>query len=101
MEGVKLYDLIQEQKMFSEVQTREIVKILINSIRYCYQLGVINKDIKPENLLIQTKERCISSFKFSDFRLGKIFDENKTASTVCGTLEYIAPEILKDGKYGH
>ena len=33
--------------------------------------------------------------------VSKILDENNLASTVCGTPGYVAPEILKDGKYGH
>ena len=36
MEGGELFDLINEQKRFSEDQAREIVKILIESIRYCH-----------------------------------------------------------------
>ena len=101
MEGGELFELFYEQKRFSEDQAREIIKILIDSIRYCHQLGVIHRDIKPENLLFQSKERRISTLKLSDFGLSKILDENNLASTVCGTPGYVAPEILKDGKYGH
>ena len=101
MEGGELFDLINEQKRFSEDQAREIVKNLIDSIQYCHQLGIVHRDIKPENLLFQSKERCISTLKLSDFGLSKILDENKLATTVCGTPGYVAPEILKDGKYGY
>ena len=38
--------------------------------------------------------------KLSDFGLGKILDETELASTVCGSPGYVAPEILKNGKYG-
>jgi serine/threonine protein kinase len=51
MEGGELFDLINEQKRFSEDQAREIVKNLIDSIQYCHQLGIVHRDIKPENLL--------------------------------------------------
>ena len=36
MEGGELNDFIQEQKRFSETEVREIIKILIDSIRYCH-----------------------------------------------------------------
>jgi serine/threonine protein kinase len=36
MEGGELNDFIQEQKRFSEIEVREIIFILIDSIRYCH-----------------------------------------------------------------
>ena len=63
-------------------------------------MGILHRDIKPDNLLFKTKDRNVNNIKLSDFVLAKILEDNQMASTTCGTPGYIAPEILKMDKYG-
>ena len=53
MEGGELFDLIVEKKFFSEDESRQIIRTLIDAIGYCHSLGILHRDIKPENLLIK------------------------------------------------
>jgi len=56
--------------------------------------------IKPENLLY-LEEDPESTIKVSDFGLARVLDNsNALMSTVCGTPAYLAPEIIKNEKYG-
>lgn len=53
MKGGDLFDLLSERGKFSESETKEATKILIDSIRYCHLQGILHRDIKPENLLLK------------------------------------------------
>ena len=57
--------------------------------------GIIHRDIKLENLMLDAN----GYIKIIDFGLAKHLEDNETANTMCGTLEYFAPEIVKHGDY--
>jgi len=66
------------------------------------QLGVIYRDIKLENILLDKEGHLV----LTDFGLSKEFlphERNGNARTYsfCGTIEYMAPEVVKAGPNGH
>jgi serine/threonine-protein kinase Chk1 len=63
-----------------------------------HEQGIAHRDIKPENLLIGVDD----ILKISDFGLATIFKVNgieRILDKRCGTLPYVAPEVMKIGKY--
>lgn len=59
-------------------------------------MNIIYRDLKPENILVSKS----GHIKLSDFGLSKILDDyNEKANTCCGTIDYLAPEILGNGGY--
>lgn len=79
-----------------QIKTREkdicyIYYQIILSINYMYQKYVVHRDLKLENIMInpKTKEIKIIDFGFS------IITQTMTWSTICGSFEYLAPEILE------
>lgn len=68
--------------------------MLIDAIRYCHQIGIMHRDLKPENLLIKNKNIGLKSLKIGDFGLAKIIGEKSMSNTVCGSSNYVAPEII-------
>ena len=58
---------------------------------------MIHRDIKPENLLIDADDKL----KLCDFGWCVVNNDTSTRSTYCGTLEYMAPEMLHGGEHNH
>ena len=66
-----------------------ISKECLQGLNYMHSLNIIHRDVKPENMLINSERRI----KLSDFGLGKrMVSISSTATTFVGTLAYLAPE---------
>lgn len=80
-----------------EEATRVITKQILEGINYVHQLGISHRDLKPDNILIMQDEPIL--VKITDFGLAKFSDNLTVMKTFCGTLAYLAPEVIT-GKYG-
>ena len=86
--GGELFDKIAEEQYFSETDAAKIIKQILSSVNYCHQRKIVHRDLKPENLLIGSDGHLrITDFGFAK----KIIDRSYT---LCGTPEYLAPEII-------
>ena len=92
---MQLFDQILQKERFTEVEARDIIAPIFDALIYCHQLGIIHRDIKPENLLFSTRDFGQAIIKVSDFGLARFIDDEKLATTTCGTPGYVAPEILE------
>eukprot|EP01103_Thecamoeba_quadrilineata_P010526 TRINITY_DN229_c0_g1_i1.p1 TRINITY_DN229_c0_g1~~TRINITY_DN229_c0_g1_i1.p1 ORF type:complete len:795 (+),score=201.82 TRINITY_DN229_c0_g1_i1:271-2385(+) len=94
VEGGELFDRIIERGCFSEKDAANIIRQILEAVKYLHTLGIVHRDLKPENVLCATKEAL--DVKIADFGLSKILDnDNKQVlQTCCGTPSYAAPELL-------
>jgi tRNA A-37 threonylcarbamoyl transferase component Bud32 len=80
-----------------ELRMEEVVYIvsqILSGLRYVHERGVIHRDLKPWNVLIDGEGRC----KIVDFGLAKIPDSNLTdVDELFGSQDYIAPELYYRG----
>lgn len=97
MTGGQLYSKFLE-KNFSEYEIVQILRPLIDALRYCHSLGIAHRDLKPENLLFENDEPT-ATLKISDFGFAR-FSSNNLMSTLCGSPIFIAPEIISNEQYG-
>jgi serine/threonine protein kinase len=99
MRGGELLERIIEKESFSEEEAINVLKVLLDSVNYCHMKGIIHRDLKPENILYETEEDD-SLLKIADFGVSKILNNPKELiSTVIGSTNYIAPEVLQGFKY--
>ena len=92
-----LYQMIKKEKNgFSESKAFDYFIQVINAVYYLHSNNIIHRDIKPENLLICEDNKL----KLCDFGWAKELSlENR--STFCGTMEYMAPEIVGSENYDY
>ena len=96
--GGELFDRIVSAKKFDEDTGRRFFQQLVVALHFCHKQGVCHRDLKPENLLVDDK----GNIKITDFGLANIQAPSEAAkllSTVCGTPNYVAPEVLKEKGY--
>jgi serine/threonine protein kinase len=92
--------LHDEQKRFDEDTLREIVRMLVEALRFLHGVGRIHRDVKPENILYESEIGHV--VKLADFDMCCTCPEGKefiVGSSIVGTPGYLAPEILSEKRY--
>ena len=92
-----LNELLKRRKKLTELEVQYYAVQIIKALKYLHNHRVIHRDLKLGNLFISEK----MEIKVGDFGLAtKLEFDGERKRTVCGTPNYIAPEIL-EGKTGH
>ncbi|KAI9098259.1 kinase-like domain-containing protein, partial [Phlyctochytrium arcticum] len=94
VEGGELFDALSKAGRFTEVQAREIMAQLFLALKYLHDRGISHRDLKPENILMVSTDPNDLRIKVSDFGLAKIANASDYMNTLCGTPNYVAPEVL-------
>ena len=92
-----LFQLISKEKSgLDESKAFDYFIQVVNAVYYLHNNNIIHRDIKPENILIGNDNKI----KLCDFGWAKELTlENR--STFCGTVEYMAPEIVGSENYDY
>ncbi|KAL7689543.1 putative rho-associated protein kinase [Plasmopara halstedii] len=88
--GGELFSYLKEEGTFTEDAARFYLAEMILALEHLHGHGIIHRDLKPENVLISAE----GHIKLTDFGLAKEFIEGQDLMTICGTKEYMAPEML-------
>ncbi|KAK3097834.1 hypothetical protein FSP39_013613 [Pinctada imbricata] len=96
LRGGDLFTRLSKEVMFTEEDVKFYLAELALALDHLHSLGIVYRDLKPENILLDHE----GHIKLTDFGLSKesIFEEKKTYS-FCGTVEYMAPEVVN--RKGH
>ncbi|KAI4368055.1 hypothetical protein MLD38_016662 [Melastoma candidum] len=93
--GGELYKELQKHGHLTERQAATYIASLTQALAYCHEKHVIHRDIKPENLLLDHEGRL----KIADF--GWSVQSKLKRHTMCGTLDYLAPEMVENKAHDH
>eukprot|EP00927_Polykrikos_kofoidii_P058906 TRINITY_DN5376_c0_g2_i1.p1 TRINITY_DN5376_c0_g2~~TRINITY_DN5376_c0_g2_i1.p1 ORF type:complete len:601 (+),score=94.43 TRINITY_DN5376_c0_g2_i1:61-1863(+) len=93
LEGGELFDRVTERKRFSEGDAAQTLRQMLLAISYIHSHGVVHRDIKLENFLFDGKGS--DHLKLIDFGFSKVWDRNTKMQASCGTMAYVAPEVLQ------
>jgi len=92
-----LNELLRRRKRLHELEVQSWTMQIINALKYLHARRIIHRDLKLGNLFINDKMEV----KVGDFGLATKLDfDGEKKRTICGTPNYIAPEVL-EGKAGH
>ena len=96
MQGGEMFFFLYKEKRFSNEKTRFYIIEIILAIEFLHKNKMFYRDLKPENIMVDAS----GHIKLTDFGLSKMVKKHKDkAFTICGTPQYLAPEILLDEGY--
>lgn len=88
--GGHLFFQLYRQGLFSEELARVYTAEIVSAVSHLHKNGIIHRDLKPENILLDAEGHVM----LTDFGLAKEVDESMRSNSMCGTTEYMAPEII-------
>eukprot|EP00747_Dinoflagellata_sp_TGD_P182254 gnl/TRDRNA2_/TRDRNA2_36435_c0_seq1.p1 gnl/TRDRNA2_/TRDRNA2_36435_c0~~gnl/TRDRNA2_/TRDRNA2_36435_c0_seq1.p1 ORF type:complete len:365 (+),score=88.87 gnl/TRDRNA2_/TRDRNA2_36435_c0_seq1:86-1180(+) len=92
--GGELFSFLRKEGRLPNDHARFYAGEIILAFAYLHSLHIVYRDLKPENLLID----CEGHLKITDFGFAKVVEDRTW--TLCGTPEYLAPEIIQSKGHG-
>ncbi|XP_015591477.1 cGMP-dependent protein kinase, isozyme 2 forms cD4/T1/T3A/T3B isoform X1 [Cephus cinctus] len=88
--GGELWTVLRDKGHFDDSTTRFYTACVVEAFDYLHSRNIIYRDLKPENLLLDSQ----GYVKLVDFGFAKRLDHGRKTWTFCGTPEYVAPEVI-------
>jgi serine/threonine protein kinase len=96
--GGELFERVRQGGPLSEDRAANVIWQLLASLRSLHERGIVHRDIKTENVILI--DAASDSVKLVDFGLATPETDAEAMAVRCGTPGYIAPEVLRNEKYG-
>ncbi|KAG4302335.1 hypothetical protein PCK1_001607 [Pneumocystis canis] len=97
-ENKTLMDMLRKRKRFTEPECRFFLLQVLGATKYMHSRKVIHRDLKLGNLFLDEN----MNIKIGDFGLAALLiSDDERKKTICGTPNYIAPEVLFGKQEGH
>lgn len=108
IDGMDLTNLIRSQGAIDPERVFKILKQVLISLHEAHSLGMLHRDIKPQNIMIYDHLGQRDQIKLLDFGIVKLIDEEAMADqrdltddgTLVGTPRYMSPEYIRGSRIG-
>jgi serine/threonine protein kinase len=95
---IEVFNLLDQRGRFGVDRTCRYIIDVCKGLKYLHSQKIMHRDIKPENLLLDPN----GVIKIADFGLSKRCVSNPMrAESICGTLDYLPPEMVREVIYDH
>lgn len=88
--GGEIWTILRNRGKFDEPSGQFIIGCVLEAFQYLHARGIVFRDLKPENLLLDSN----GYVKLIDFGFAKYIGFSSKTWTFCGTPEYVAPEVI-------
>ena len=95
MQGGEIFRLLRRENLFPNDVALFYVTEIVLALEYLHKMKIAYRDLKPENLLVAAD----GHMKITDFGFAKQISDR--TFTLCGTPEYLAPEIIMSIGHNH
>lgn len=88
--GGEIWTILRNRGYFDEASGQFIIGCVLEAFQYLHARGIVFRDLKPENLLLDAN----GYVKLIDFGFAKYIGFSSKTWTFCGTPEYVSPEVI-------
>ena len=92
LSGGELFNRIVDVGPFSEADAAALFAQILLAMEYLHSRNIVHRDVKPENILYLSEGA--NEIKLIDFGYAGLWAEDKQLTGLCGTPDYVAPEVL-------
>ncbi|XP_075700524.1 death-associated protein kinase 2-like isoform X2 [Rhinoderma darwinii] len=92
--GGELFDFIAEKEALSEEDAIVFLEQILKGVFYIHSKNIAHFDLKPENIMLLEKAVPHPKIKIIDFGLAQRIEDGAVFKSLCGTPQYIAPEVI-------
>lgn len=92
--GGELFEYISVMETFSEHDASRLVRCMLEALDFLHRNNIVHRDLKPENFVLQSKKTPFH-LRLIDFGCADVVPDAEIVENICGTPNYIAPEVAK------
>uniref|UniRef100_A0A0A1X8U8 non-specific serine/threonine protein kinase n=1 Tax=Zeugodacus cucurbitae TaxID=28588 RepID=A0A0A1X8U8_ZEUCU len=91
----EIFDHLADNGPMKELEAARVFTQLVSAVQYCHSMGVVHRDLKAENVLLDKD----MNIKLADFGFSNRYEEGSPLTTWCGSPPYAAPEVFQGLEY--
>ncbi|KAG9278490.1 death-associated protein kinase 2 [Astyanax mexicanus] len=92
--GGELFDFVAEKENLTEIEAIEFLKQILKGVAFMHSKQIAHFDLKPENIMLSDKKVEHPEIKIIDFGLAQRLTPGEEYRSLCGTPQYIGPEVI-------
>ncbi|KAI0989582.1 hypothetical protein GJ496_006645 [Pomphorhynchus laevis] len=93
IDGEELFSYISKRDSLSEKEVSIYVYQILLAAKHMHERWIVHLDLKPENIMIGHDQN--NTIKIIDFGIAEFASEDRAVTTIYGTLDFVAPEIIQ------